>query len=263
MEGTFALLGPLDLLQLLARGNKTGAFLVVAPGGRGAVFLTGNRVTHAEWNTLGSAESVLEILLLREGRFRFIEGRVADRITLNQNLDRYLLQAVRRLDERIEVRPFDYVKFGQDIHAGRLTLNPDELALLTHLSPPVTVLELSVTSGRPLHDVIKILGHLARLGVIEIEQRAPHTAQLKLAIRDPLPPCAHIDELILRAWRQHYGHFDRVYARVGNRTLELPVCGLENLGSELLLGTEQLVMHELSAGQILTIWPALLQSEKR
>jgi len=257
MEGTFVLLGPLDLLQLIARGGKKGVFQTIAPGGKGAVYLHGSRVTHARWGSLDGDEAVLEILLLREGRFRFIEGAEPDEVTLERNLDHYLLQAVRRLDDRVEVGPFDRVKFGRSGRVSHLTLNPDEVALFTHLSQPISVLDLAVASERPLRTVMTILGHLARLGVVEVERRAPHTARLTLAIQDPLPPYAHVDELLVHAWRLHYGRFDHVHVRVENRTLRLPVRGAENLGGRLLLGTGQLIMHELSAGQTLMVWPAL------
>ncbi len=257
MEGTFALLGPLDLLQLLARGGKKGVFQTITSSGKGTVYLQGARVTHARWGPLSGDEAMLEILLLKEGRFRFIEGAEPDEITLERNLDHYLLQAIRRLDDRVEVSPFDKVKFGQGGSVGHLTLSPDELALFTRLSKPISVLDLAVASERPLRTVMTILGHLARLGVIEVEHRTPHTARLTLAIEDPLPPYAHIDELLLSTWRLHYGKFDHVHVRAGNRTLKLPVRGAEDLGGFLLLGTGLLIMHELKSGQSLMVWPAL------
>ena len=257
MEGTFSLLGPLDLLQLLARGGKKGVFQMIAPTGKGAVFLYGSRVTHARWGTLSGDEAMMEILMLREGRFRFIEGAEPDEITLERGLDHFLLQAVRRLDDRVEVGPFDRVRLGRGEGVGQLTLNPDELALFTHLGQPISVLDLAVTSQRPLRTVMTLLGHLARMGVVEVERRAPHTAKLTLGLKDPLPPYAHVDEILIAAWRLHYGRFDHVHARVGERTLRLPVRGSENLGGKMLLGTGQLIMHELSTGQELTVWPAL------
>ncbi len=257
MEGTFSLLGPLDLLQLLARGGKKGVFQTIAPTGKGAVFLHGPRVTHARWGTLSEDEAMMEILMLREGRFRFIEGAEPDETTLERGLDHFLLQAVRRLDDRVEVGPFDRVRLGRGEGVEQLTLNPDELALFTHLGQPISVLDLAVASQRPLRTVMTLLGHLARMGVVEVERRAPHTAKLTLDLKDPLPPYAHVDEILIAAWRLHYGRFDHVHARVGERTLRLPVRGSENLGGKMLLGTGQLIMHELSAGQELMVWPAL------
>lgn len=257
MEGTFALLGPLDLLQLLARGGKRGVFQTIAPSGKGAVYLHGRRVTHAYWAGATGEEAMMQILLLKEGRFRFIEGAAADEVTIEHDLDHYLLAAIRRLDDRVEVGPFDRVRLGRGGRVSHLTLNSDELALFTHLSKPVSVLDLAVASRRPLRTVITTLGHLARLGAVEVERRAPHTAQLTLHVEDPLPPYAHVDELLLHAWRLHYGRFDHVHLRVEGRTLALPVRGLENLGGRLLLSTGQLIMHELNAGQSLMVWPAL------
>ncbi|WP_457629187.1 DUF4388 domain-containing protein [Oceanithermus sp.] len=257
MEGSFELLGPLDLLQLIARGGKKGVFQTVARSGKGQVHLHGPRVLHAEWNGRVGDEAMMEILLLKEGRFRFIDGAEAETVTLEQPLDHYLLQAIRRLDDRVEVGPFDLVQFGKGSRVSHLTLSPEELDLFTHLSRPISALDLAVASGRTLAEVLTVMGHLARLGVVEIERRAPHTAKLTLAIRDPLPPFAHVDDLLLRAWKLHYGRFDEVFVRTGGRTLTLPVRGAEDLGGHLLLPTEQLILHELVAGQTVMVWPAL------
>ncbi|WP_457637991.1 DUF4388 domain-containing protein [Oceanithermus sp.] len=257
MEGTFELLGPLDLLQLLARGGKKGFFQIVASGGKGIAYLNGPRVTHAKWGSLQGEEALMEILLLKEGRFRFLEGGDPPAETLTEPLDYYLLQAVRRLDDRIEVGPFDLVQLGSGSGVSHLTLSPDELALFTHLSKQLSALELAARSKKPLSRVLATLGHLARLNIIEIERRAPHTAKLTLAIRDPLPPFAYVDDLLLRAWKLHYGHFDQVHIRADRKTVTLPVRGGDDLGSSLLMATEQLIVHELTAGQTLLVWPAL------
>jgi len=257
MEGTFELLGPLDLLQLLARGGKKGVFQIVSSQGKGFAYLQGPRVTHARWGLLQGQEAVMEILMLKEGRFRFIEGSDPTTETVGKPLDHFLLKAVRQLDDRIEVGPFDLVRLGSGSGVSHLTLSPEELGLFTHLGRQIPVLELAARSKRPLGQVLATLGHLARLNIIEIERRAPHTAQLTLAIRDPLPPYAFVDDLILRAWKLHYGQFEQVHVRVEGRTISLPVRGGNNLGSNLLLATGQLVVYELTAGQSLLVWPAL------
>ena len=261
MEGTFELLGPLDLLQLLARGGKKGAFQIVAPRGKGVAYLNGPRVTHAKWESAQGKKALMEILLLKEGRFRFLEGNIPATETLKEPLDFYLLQAVRQLDDRIEVGPFDLVKIGSGGGVNQLTLNPNELALFSHMNKQLTALELAARTKRPLGHILSILGHLARLNIIDIERRAPHTAKLTLAIHDPLPPYAFIDNLLLRAWNLHYGQFDHVYIRAGGRTITLPVRGENDLGGNLVLATEQLIVHELTVGQTLLVWPALPGSE--
>jgi len=261
MEGTFELLGPLDLLQLLARGGKKGVFQIVASRGKGMAYLHGPRVTHAKWGSLQGEEALMEILLLKEGRFRFVEGGEPTSETLSEPLDYYLLQAVRQLDDRIEVGPFDLVQFGSGGGVSHLTLSPDELALFTHLGKQISALELAARSKRPLSRVLAVLGHLARLNIIDIERRAPHTARLTLAIRDPMPPHAYVDDLILRAWKLHYGHFDQVHIRAGGRTITMSVRGGDDLGNKLVMATGQLIVHGLTAGQELLVWPALPGSE--
>ncbi len=261
MEGTFELLGPLDLLQLIARGGRQGSFQVISQNGKGQVFLHGPLVSHAYWGVLEGEEGLMEILTLRQGRFRFVQGAESEKRTIDKRLDYYLFRAVRQLDDRVEVGPFDLVGLSSNSSIGHLTLSPKELSLFTHLSKKISALELSAKSGQPLHKVLTILGHLARLGSVELERRAPRTAKLTLSIQDDLPPFAHVDALLIRAWLSHFGRFDSVYLRSNGRTLTLGVRATENLGDKLMLSTEQLILHGLTAGEELLVWPALPGSQ--
>ncbi len=59
-------------LQLLAQGGKTGVFAVEAGGGRGEVYLEQGRPVHAVFGEKVGQEALLEVLALKEGRFRFL-----------------------------------------------------------------------------------------------------------------------------------------------------------------------------------------------
>jgi GNAT superfamily N-acetyltransferase len=59
MEGDFRLLGPIDLLQLLAHGGKTGAFLVEG----GEVYLEGGRPVHASYQGKKAGKEALLAIL--------------------------------------------------------------------------------------------------------------------------------------------------------------------------------------------------------
>ena len=101
MEGDFRLLGPIDLLQLLAQGGKTGAFRVEG----GEVYLERGRPVHAAYGGVEGAEALLAVLALKEGRFRFFPGEAAPRRTLERPLEASLLEAVRRPGEGGEAGP--------------------------------------------------------------------------------------------------------------------------------------------------------------
>ncbi|WP_243095307.1 DUF4388 domain-containing protein [Thermus thalpophilus] len=249
MEGDFRLLGPIDLLQLLAQGGKTGVFLVEGPGGAGEVYLERGRPVHAAFAGKAGREALLEVLALKEGRFRFHLGAKAPLTTLAGPLEAYLLEAIRSLDERVEVGPFDLVRPSARLEAVGATLDPVELALLQDLGRGKSPLDLV---GRwPLEEVLKRLGHLARLRLVEVAPRVPRTAKLRVALGKR---GAQVEALLLKAWRVHYGPFAQVRVK-GAREVLLPVEGAEGLGVELRLSPELLLFHGLKVGEEVLVWP--------
>ena len=177
MEGDFRLLGPIDLLQLLAQGGKTGAFRVEG----GEVYLERGRPVHAAYGGVEGAEALLAVLALKEGRFRFFPGEAAPRRTLEGPLEAYLLEAVRRLGEGVEVGPFDLVRPTAAGLEAQATLEPEAFALLQAASGGKSPLDLAAATGLPLGRVLQGLGQLARLRLVEVSPRVPRTARLRVA----------------------------------------------------------------------------------
>ena len=178
MEGDFRLLGPIDLLQLLAQGGKTGAFRVEG----GEVYLERGRPVHAAYGGVEGAEALLAVLALKEGRFRFFPGEAAPRRTLEGPLEAYLLEAVRRLGEGVEVGPFDLVRPTAAGLEAQATLEPEAFALLQAASGGKSPLDLAAATGLPLGRVLQGLGQLARLRLVEVSPRVPRTARLRVAL---------------------------------------------------------------------------------
>lgn len=247
MEGDFRLLGPIDLLQLLAHGGKTGVFRVEG----GEVYLEGGRPVHAAYRGKEGKEALLGLLLLKEGRFRFLPGERAPRTSLAGPLEGYLLEALRLLDEGVEVGPFDLVRPTPKAGGAQTTLEPTELALLLALEEGKSPLDLLPATGLSLGEVLKRLGQLARLRLVEVVPRVPHTARLRVALGKR---GAQVDGLLLAAWRAHYGGFARVRAR-GAREASLAVEGAEGLGVELRLAPELLLFHGFRVGEEVLVWP--------
>ncbi|GGM91530.1 hypothetical protein GCM10007092_00580 [Thermus composti] len=249
MEGDFRLLGPIDLLQLLAQGRRTGLFAVEGREA-GEVYLEGGRPVHARFGGKVGKEALLEILALKEGVFRFHLGAKAPLTSLEGPLEAYLLEAVRRLDERVEVGPFDLVRPAPRLQALRGTLAPEELALLLALGPGKSPLDLA-GEGLSLEEVLRRLGQLARLRLVEVQPRIPRTARLRVVLGGK---GAQVEALLLKAWRAHYGAFPRVRVK-GAREFSLEVVGVEGLGVELRLAPELLLFHGLRAGEEVLAWP--------
>ncbi|AEV16004.1 hypothetical protein TCCBUS3UF1_9590 [Thermus sp. CCB_US3_UF1] len=251
MEGDFRLLGPIDLLQLLAQGGRTGLFAVEVAEGVGEVYLERGRPVHAVFRDKVGREALLEVLALKAGRFRFLLGQRPPRGSLEGPLEAYLLQAIRLLDERVEVGPFDLVRPAPKAEALQATLDPEELSLLLALGEGKSPLDLVAGLGRPLAEVLRRLGHLARLRLVAVSPRVPRTARLRLALGRK---GAQVEALLLRAWREHYGAFRRVRVK-GAKELLLEVEGAEGLGVELWLSPELLLFHGLKVGEEVLVWP--------
>ncbi|SDE54895.1 protein of unknown function [Thermus arciformis] len=247
MEGDFRLLGPIDLLQLLAQGGKTGAFRVEG----GEVYLEGGRPVHAVYRGKEGKEALLALLTLKEGSFRFLLGERAPRTTLGGALEGYLLEALRALDEGVEVGPFDLVRPTPKGQGAQASLEPTELSLLLALEGGKSPLDLLPATGLSLGEVLRRLGQLARLRLVEVVPRVPHAARLRVALGKR---GAQVDGLLLSAWRLHYGGVARVRVR-GLREASLPVEGAEGLGGELRLAPELLLFHGFKVGEEVLVWP--------
>lgn len=251
MEGDFRLLGPIDLLQLLAQGGRTGVFEVEAGGERGEVYLERGRPVHAVFRGRVGREALLEVLGLKEGRFRFLLSVRPPLGSLEGPLEAYLLQAVRLLDEGVEVGPFDLVRPAPRAQAVQATLDPVELSLLLALGPGKSPLDLAAELSLPLGEVVRRLGHLARLRLLEVQPRVPRTARLRVTLGRK---GAQVEALLLATWRAHYGPFRQVRVK-GGREVVLEAEGAEGLGVELRLSPELLLFHGLKVGEEVLVWP--------
>lgn len=251
MEGDFRLLGPIDWLQLLAQGGRTGVFGVETPGGKGEVYLERGRPVHAVFGERTGQEALLEILMQKEGRFRFVLWVRPPMTSVEGPLEAYLLQAIRLLDERVEVGAFDLVRPGSRAQAVQTTLDPEELALLLALGPGRSPLDLASELSLPLGEVLRRLGQMARLRLVEVFPRVPRTARLRVALGRQ---GVQVDALLLSAWREHYGGFSRVRVK-GRLEGVLPVEGAEGLGVEMRFSPEHLLFLGLKVGEEVLVWP--------
>lgn len=254
MEGTFELLSPIELLQLLSQAGRSGVFAV--PGGE--IYLERGHPVHARYKDKTGSAGLFEILALQDGKFRFLAGERAKQSSLEGTLDNYLLQAIRFLDARIDLSPFDEVSLSDPERAARLTLSPEEFALLQHLSQPATLIHLSSVLGLPLDTVGLSVGHLARLGVAKIVNKTPSTARLRVGRFEGVEGNRVLVEAqLLRAWRKQFGPFTALAAQAGERQLSIAVEAGGKLGAYLYFSSDALFFYNLNVDQELMVWPAL------
>ncbi|GIW31338.1 MAG: hypothetical protein KatS3mg071_1512 [Meiothermus sp.] len=252
MDGTFELLGPIELLQLLSQARQTGAFKV--PGGE--VYLEHGQPVHAQYRGQVGKDGLFQILALKEGKFRFLAGERAKQSSLQGTLDNYLLEAIRFMDARLDLSPFDQVQLTDAQRTTHLTLSPDEFELLRHMSKPISLFDLAAASGLSGEVVQLNVSRLARLGLVRITPRTPRTVRLVVARLEGAPE-ARIDTQLLRAWRSHFGSFTQIEVRAEDRTLQMPVAAASNAGPQLLLSSDALFFYNLRVGQEVLVWPSL------
>jgi hypothetical protein len=145
--------------------------------------------------------------------------------------------------------PIDLVRPSSRAYGA--TLEGEDQALLLALGAGKSPLDLAAATGLPLEAVLKRLGHLARLRLLEVHPRVPHTARLRVALGGR---GAQVDRLLLTVWRSHYGGFARVRVR-GKGEGSLAVEGVEGLGVELRLAPEHLLFLGLKVGEEVLVWP--------
>jgi len=251
MEGNFQLLGPIDLLQLLSRAQRTGVFRVP----QGEVYLERGLPVHAVYQGRTGKRALLNILALQEGTFHFISEQTSPQRSLEGTLESYLLEAIRYLDQQVELTPFDQLEIEERASWASLTLGPEEFDLLQRLSSAPTPLDLARESRQPLGAILNRLGHLARIGLLRVTPRAPGVARLRLAVG--LGSEVGLDPLLVQAWTRSFGSSARVELRAGEVHLKLSWSAWPEAGGTLLMSPEAILFHELSVGQEVMVWPDL------
>lgn len=253
MEGTFELLGPLELLQLLSYAGQSGAFKV--PGGE--VYLQEGRPVHAHYKGKEGKDGLFQILALKEGKFRYIKGEQATQHSLQGPLEGYLLQAIRFIDAKLNLSPFDQIELTDHNKATHLTLAPDDFQLLKHLGKPISLIDLSSASGVGMDKATATLSRLARLGLIQVTKRTPRTVRLTVSIAPGSGNGVRIDAQLLHIWRQNYGPFDDIEVKAGQRSLRIAVEPLAGAGARLMISADALFFYNLNVGEEVLVWPGL------
>ncbi|GEM86537.1 DUF4388 domain-containing protein [Meiothermus granaticius] len=253
MEGTFELLGPIELLQLISQAGGSGVFRV--PGGE--VFLEKGLPVHAQYKGRTGREGLFQILALKEGRFRYLAGERASRSSLEGPLENYLLEAIRFIDAHLDLSPFDQIEFTDPARTSHLTLSPDEFELLRHLRHPLSLIDLTAKSGLPSETVILNVSHLARLSLVRVTSRIPHTVRLTVERLEGEGETARLDTQLLRAWRNHYGPFQELEVRAAQHSVRIPIAPQAGAEARLLLPTDLLFFYNLRVGEEVLVWPAL------
>jgi predicted regulator of Ras-like GTPase activity (Roadblock/LC7/MglB family) len=100
LKGTLADLGIVDLLQFPHSGRKTGE-LVISSGKLAArLFYLDGALIHADFGGRSGLEAIVEVVGWSAGEFEFNPGVLTEQRSVDQDLHRVVMQALKTSDER-------------------------------------------------------------------------------------------------------------------------------------------------------------------
>lgn len=105
LTGTLADMRVIDLLQYPHAGRKTGELLVRSPREEGRCYYQQGRLLHAVAGTLEGIDALVEILGWGDGDFEFHNDVGVERRTIEGDLHRAIMEALKTRDERRKAAP--------------------------------------------------------------------------------------------------------------------------------------------------------------
>jgi len=100
LQGTLADLGIINLLQFPFAGRKTGELVVLSGRRRAALFYKDGALVDARTEHNEGQDAVVEVVDWEEGQFEFRPGAEAARVTIEIDLHRVVMLALKTRDER-------------------------------------------------------------------------------------------------------------------------------------------------------------------
>lgn len=104
ITGDLAQVALFDLLQVFGQSRRTGKLEVTSAGSVGAVWLRDGQVVDARHGGVSGEKALYRVLSLREGAFAFHPDVTTTFQRIASPLDRLMMEAVRRIDERVRMR---------------------------------------------------------------------------------------------------------------------------------------------------------------
>jgi hypothetical protein len=167
-----------SLLQVLDADGVTGTLVVRQGEGEGRLHLRGGAIRHATLGRARGVKALYRMMVLEDGRFElFIPGRTPEYETVEGDLQRHLLEAMRQKDEFAVYRrrlPDDGASLG--FNEG-MSLNPARV--------PSAVYEVLAAVGQ--HKTVQKILELCPLPDFEICRVLLVLLESKLLVVEPKP----------------------------------------------------------------------------
>ena len=99
LKGTLSDLGIIDLVQFPHGGRKTGKLVIAANGGEGHLYYDTGALVHAELGDFEGMAALVRMVDWTEGTFEFVPDTQPSRKTIELDLHRAVMNALRLHDE--------------------------------------------------------------------------------------------------------------------------------------------------------------------
>ncbi len=100
LKGTLADLGIVDLVQFPFAGRKTGELIVDSGSRQAKLYYRDGELVDADAGGNSGAEVLVDVFDWEEGEFEFRPGVEASRVTIEEDLHRVVMKALKERDER-------------------------------------------------------------------------------------------------------------------------------------------------------------------
>jgi CheY-like chemotaxis protein len=188
-----------DLWQMLSLNRKSGIIQVDGEGLSGSIYIEKGEIVSAVSRNTSGEKALFRIVPLKEGRFRFIPGRVNVRRTVHAPGQHVILEGLRHFDELRKIKdqlpaPGDAIVVLEDarVLAGAGGIVREVLLLAECCSKVEDIVDNCDAPDLPVYDTLLMLKKRSAVRIGPLEART--------AKSDFLPPealarlCARLDE---------------------------------------------------------------------
>ncbi|MCP4680454.1 MAG: DUF4388 domain-containing protein [Deltaproteobacteria bacterium] len=102
LNGTLSDLGIIDLIQFPGAGRKTGELIVAGLEDEARLYYLKGKLKHVSLNDMRGVEAMVDLVSWKEGEFEFRLGVETEEQSIEIDLHRALMQALKMRDEREE-----------------------------------------------------------------------------------------------------------------------------------------------------------------
>ncbi|MFW5741141.1 MAG: DUF4388 domain-containing protein [Myxococcota bacterium] len=100
LKGTLADLGIVDLVQFPFAGRKSGELIITSGAQRAELYYRDGELVDAATDSTEGSEVLVSVFDWEEGEFEFRPGVEASRVTIEEDLHRVVMKALKERDER-------------------------------------------------------------------------------------------------------------------------------------------------------------------